>query len=271
MKLGLLGCGSIGGYVATTVDRGAVAGVELAVITDADRKKADSLLKKLRKKPKIAENVDEMLSSDVGVILEAASQGAVKEYAVRILQSRKPLIIMSVGALADEKLLSAVEREVNAGARVFIPSGAICGLDGVKSAKNAGIDSVTLTTTKPANTLKENDYIKKQGLNLSDVPGKTVVFEGSAREAAKAFPQSINVSIALSLAGIGVEKTKVKIIADPHTKTNSHEVSVKGKFGELHAVTNNLPFPENPKTSYLAALSALAMLKEISVGMCVGN
>ena len=128
-----------------------------------------------------------------------------------------------------------------------------------------------MTTTKPPKALEGAPYIVKNKINLNTITTKTIIFEGSALEAVDAFPANINVAASLSIAGIGAEKTKVKIVADPNTGKNMHEIVVEGVFGKLTTSTENLPSPNNPKTSYLAVLSAISMVKKIVGNVKVGN
>jgi aspartate dehydrogenase len=204
--------------------------------------------------------------------VEAASQEAVRDYAKAILNSGKDMLIMSVGALADHKFLDELIAIAQAkGAKIYLPSGAIAGLDGLKSAKEAGIEEVTLTTRKPPKSLVDAPYVKEKCIHLKNLKKEMLIYEGPAREAVKFFPANVNVAASLSLAGIGPEKTRVRIIADPKIDRNIHEIFVKGEFGELEVKTRNVPSPENPKTSYLAALSAIATLKKISNNIQVGT
>jgi aspartate dehydrogenase len=271
MKAGLIGCGSIGSYVAKALDDGAVEGMELAYLCDIDEKKAAALAGKLKKKPTAVPNVEEMLAGGADVIIEAASREAVKQNAVKILKHKISFVVMSVGAFADDKLLTQVKKTLKNGGRLYLPSGAIAGLDGIKSAAAGGIKKIELTTTKPVKALEDSKYLKEKGISLQGLKKPKTVFEGNAREAAKAFPKTINVSVALSLAGIGLEETGVRIIADPKAKVNAHEIKVEGESGGLTTKTTNTPMPGNPKTSYLAALSAVATLKNITSGIRVGN
>lgn len=271
MKVGLIGCGSIGSCVAKTLDDGGVPGMILASIYDIDEDKAVGLSKTLARKPHTTSSVREMIDLGTELIVEAASQEAVREHAREILRAGVSLVVMSVGAFTDDALIKDVEEAVCGGARLYLPSGAVCGLDGVKSAAVVGIDEVELTTTKPADTLKDVGYVKEKRVNLDGITESVVVFEGSAREAAKSFPKSINVSVALSLAGAGLDKTRVRIVADPNTKTNKHEIKVSSKAGKITTQTVNTPTPSNPRTSYLAAFSAIATLKNIAGNIRVGN
>jgi len=161
-------------------------------------------------------------------------------------------MIMSVGALADDALfreMKKIAREKNL--RIYIPSGAIVGLDGINATKLIQIDSVEITTRKNPETL---------GVNVKE---ETVLYDGPAIEGVKRFPKSVNAAATLGLAGIGLERTKLRVIADPGVDKNIHEVRVNGDFGEFKTITKNVPSPQNPKTSWLAALSAIATLEKI--------
>jgi aspartate dehydrogenase len=149
------------------------------------------------------------------------------------------------------------------GCRIYLPTGALCGVDGLSSAAVEGISEVTLTTRKPPFALEDAVYIKEKGIDIKNLSEPTVVFEGSAKEAVKQFPKNVNVAATVSLAGIGFEKTRVKIIADPNTDMNHHRIIAKGKFGSMSAEMNNVPFERNPKTSRIAAQSAIAAMKKI--------
>jgi len=273
LGVGLIGCGAIGTVLAYAIDRGQAGSAHLVMVYDRIAEKSNILSKKLVRKPKIAENFEELIAcKDVNLIVEAASQEAVRAYALRILMAGKDLMIMSVGALVDSELAEEVRRcAMESGKRVYIPSGAIAGLDGVKAAVIGKVDSVTLTTRKPPEGLKDASYIKEKKVNLEKLKSPTLIYEGPASEACKLFPANVNVAAALGLASIGVEKTKVQIIADPSIKRNIHEVKVKGEFGELKTRVENVPLIDNPKTSRLAALSAIATLKKISEPLTIGT
>ncbi|MEM3464355.1 MAG: aspartate dehydrogenase, partial [Candidatus Bathyarchaeia archaeon] len=177
--------------------------------------------------------------------------------------------IMSVGALVDSGLLSEISRTAKEnGRKVYIPSGAVAGLDGLKASAIGKIESVTLTTRKPVEGLMDNPYFMEKTGGKVEKP--TLVYEGPAREACRLFPANVNVAATLSLAGIGAEKTVVRVVADPTISRNIHEIEVKGDFGELRVHVENVPSAENPKTSFLAALSAIATLKRLTEPIVVG-
>lgn len=271
LDVGLIGCGSIGKVLACAIDEGKAGDTRLAMVYDRGTEKAKALFHRLKTKPKIAKNFNELLESrDVELVIEAASQEAVRSYALKVLEAGKSLMVMSAGALVDSKLTGEISRVAKKkGLKIYIPSGAIAGIDGVKSSTIGKVESVTLTTRKPLEGFKDTQYFKqKYGKKIIE---PTLLYKGPATEACKLFPANVNVAATLSLAGIGLEKTMVKVIADPSINRNIHEVEVEGEFGELKVHVENVPFFDNPKTSYLAALSAIATLKKITEPLMIGT
>ncbi|MEM2918328.1 MAG: aspartate dehydrogenase [Candidatus Altiarchaeota archaeon] len=249
-RLGLLGCGNISKGIVKAINEGKI-NFRVTSLFDTNLEKAKELAKDIKPKPKIAKNIEEFLR-EVDIVFEGASQDAVFEYAEKILSKKKELVIMSVGALVNENFFEKLKKiaEKNR-VCIYIPSGAILGVDGLKAAKISKCEEVVLTTRK-----------NPKSFGLKNKKEK-IIFEGSAKEAVVKFPRNINIAATLSLAGIGFKKTKVKIISDPKVKENIHEVYVRGNFGEFLIRTKNLPSLENPKTSYLAVLSAISILRKI--------
>ena len=273
LKVALIGCGTIGTVLARAIDRGEAGEVELAWLYDLKPEKSATLAKKLRSKPKLAKNATEIFADkSTDLVIEAASQLAVEQYSLDVLKSNKDLMVMSVGAFGDEKLLAHVSEEARrAGRRVHVPSGAILGVDGIKAAALGGVQRAILTTRKPPKALAYSAHVKKKGIKLTKLRKPLLVYEGSAREAVKAFPESVNVAATLSLVGIGFDKTRVRIVADPRLNRNVHEIRVQGKAGEFITEARNVPSPENPRTSYLAALSAIRALRNLTETMRIGT
>ncbi|MEM2111106.1 MAG: aspartate dehydrogenase [Candidatus Bathyarchaeia archaeon] len=268
-----MGCGVIGNVIADAIDSGKAGDLELIAVYDIILERAEKLACRLSKKPILAKDADEMFErEDVRIVIEAASQEAVRQYTVKALMKNKDLMIMSTGALLDDALFKQILTLAQSkGRKIYVPSGAIVGLDNVKSAAMGPIEEVMLTTRKPPLSFEGAPFIKKRKIDLSSLKEPLVLYEGPAREAVKLFPQNVNVAASLSLAGVGADKTKVRIITDPGIKEIIHEIHVKGAFGELTTKTINKPFPSNPKTSYIAALSAIATLKKISGSIIVGT
>jgi aspartate dehydrogenase len=247
MKLGIIGCGAIGTDVAFAAD----SFPEIKKIYLFDKVKEASALLDKRLNKSTQTSIESMIEKS-DVIFEAASQKAVLMYAKKILEKGKDLIIMSIGSLCHDDFrreLIKIAKKNNC--KIYLPSGAVCGIDGVLSASIDKIDKVTLVTTKPPSAL--NKKFDK----------RTVIFRGSAREAVEKFPKNINVAANLSLAGIGFDETYIEIVVDPVATRNSHKILAHGRFGRLRAIVENMPHPNNPGSSFLASLSAIATLKRI--------
>jgi aspartate dehydrogenase len=228
-----------------------------------------ALIDSLQHKPARLKLEELVALSDV--VVEAASQKAVPAIARATLEKGKRLMIMSVGALADREFYAEVKALAKEhGSLVYLPSGAISGLDGLKSASIGTIQSVTLTTTKNPSGLKGAPFILENKIDLDLLAGPTLIFEGSALQAVRAFPANVNVAATLFLAA-GEGEVKVKIVADPNIHVNRHEIVVEGDFGRISTLVENVPSPRNPKTSYLAALSAIATLRSIVEPVKIGT
>lgn len=260
LKIGIIGVGNIGRQIIKAVNNKMVE-LDISAVFDLSKENLNRSAKLTDKPIYTTQDFDKFISSNMDLVVESASQKAVNDYAVKVLNFRKNLIIMSVGALVDSDLLEKIMHitETN-NLKVFIPSGAIGGIDAIRSANIDDIESVCLTTTKPPKNLGIKEKLNK----------KIIIYEGSAREAVKKFPKNINVVATLSLAGIGFDRTRVKIIADPNVEVNIHKINVKGSFGDMEFEFRNLPSPENPRTSYLAALSIIAALKNMQSKICIG-
>ncbi len=268
MKIGLIGCGAIGRTIAVAMDH--TEAITAIFLFDRSEESARSLATRLEKAVHV--NSIEVLINNCELVVEAASQAAVQEFAPQVLWAGRDLLLMSVGALADDKLadhLRRIAREKKC--KIYIPTGAIAGVDGVRCAAEGRIDEVMLETRKPPRALVGNETVERMGIDLDNLNEEVVLFDGTARQACKDFPQNINVAAALSLAGVGFDGTKVRIIADPNVSTNQHTITLKGSFGEMRSWVSNYPCPDNKKTSYLSALAAISMVRKISSGFWVGS
>jgi aspartate dehydrogenase len=271
-RVGLIGCGTIGSQLAIAIDNGSITNASIVSLFDAIETYAAELADRLTSRPKAYSEFEEFVDSDVDVFVEAASQDAIRKYAKHILENGKDLMIMSVGALADYSFLSELLQVASSkDSRIYLPTGAIAGIDAIRSVKEH-LESVTLTTTKNPNALAGAPFFERNKINIVDLKEKVVIYEGPASEAVKAFPANVNVAAILSLAGIGASKTQVKIVADPLTDRNEHEIVATGKFGKIQIIVSNVPSPRNPKTSFLAVLSSIECLRSIcSDGMRIGS
>lgn len=244
-KVGIIGCGAIGTVISRAVERRIVECDEL-ILYDYKIEKAEKLKRSLHVPVTVVKSLEEMIKLKPSVIVEAASQQAVRDYINRILAENIELIVMSVGALLDLKVKSK---------KIHIPSGAIGGLDAISSAALAGVDEVVLTSRKNPMALEMDNREEK------------LVYEGTAKEAVRRFPRGMNVAATLALT-TQPEKVRVKIISDPKVDRNVHEIKIKWKHGDMFLKFANDPHPENPKTSALAAWSAINLLKETLDKVC---
>lgn len=238
--VGVIGCGAIGTLIVEAVEKHIVA-CDRLILYDNDVARAERLHRLLHVPAVVVKSVDEMINLKPAVIVEAASQQAVREYVGKVVAAGIEMIVMSVGALLDVGVKSSL---------VHFSSGAIGGLDAISSADLAGVDEVLLTTHKNPKVLEMNNRQAK------------TVYEGGAEEAVERFPREMNVAATLALT-VGREKVKVRVVSDPKVKRNVHAIKVKWKHGDMLMRFSNDPHPENPKTSALAAWSAIRLLKDI--------
>ncbi|HJT85917.1 MAG TPA: aspartate dehydrogenase [Nitrososphaeraceae archaeon] len=268
-NISIIGCGAIGSELALSVDKTMNENISISSLLDIKLENAEGLKSKLsNNNPLVFNNFSDYIKSanfkDVNLVIEAASQNALTNYLNDIILLKKDLLVMSVGAFANAEFFSQVVKNVEKNdINLYLPSGAIAGIDAIKSVKSS-ISYLTLTTTKNPNSLKDSPFFKKNNITVDAIKKRTLIFEGSAIEAVENFPANVNVAALLGLTGIGLEKTKVNVIADPSLRINKHEIKVIGKFGELIIRVKNIPSSTNPKTSYLAILSIIESLRSIT-------
>jgi aspartate dehydrogenase len=267
LMIGVIGCGTIGAEICRAIDKGIVP-ARLVGICDIDLPKTNDLLRSLEKGAPVMDQAELIKASEL--VVEAVSKIVAPSIIREVLGCSKDVLVMSVGGLLEgtDELLELAKSK---GKHIYVPSGAIAGLDAVKGAIVGSVSKVTLTTRKPPAGLKGAPYIVEHEIDLESLQERTVIFSGPASQAVLGFPANVNVAAALSLAGIGSEKTIVRIIADPDCDKNTHEIEVEGEFGKLLARTENVPAPFNPKTSQLAALSAIGLLQRITSSLVVGT
>ncbi|CAM3306840.1 aspartate dehydrogenase [Nosocomiicoccus ampullae] len=252
MNIGLIGAGAIGRFLLNHMK--SQDNLHVTSILVRDEEKYHYLVDEYN--VELYTNLNDFLKSNIDIVVEAANVEAVKYYLKDVLNI-KDMMVISIGAFSDTSLLEDVKENQH---KLYLPSGAVGGLDLIQNVKTLEhLNSVTLTTTKPAASLLDDE-----------VSEPTVVFEGVAKDAIDKFPKNMNVSIILSLAGLGIDETKVRLIADPNATKNTHHVKIEGEFGEATIEIKNNPLKENPKTSALAALSVLSTLERIENNIIIG-
>jgi aspartate dehydrogenase len=265
LRVGVVGLGVIGRQVCRAVD-GGMTGVVLAGATTRRRDAGEAFLAGLAS-PVPFFALDELVGAS-DLVVEASTQAHLAEIAPKTLGAGRDLVVLSCGGLLGrDDWVALAERT---GARILVPSGAIAGLDGVKGGAIGAVSSVTMETRKPPQGLAGAPWIVQQKIDLDSIREETLIFEGPASEACRAFPANVNVLAALSLAGIGPERTRTKIYAVPGLARNMHRIRVEGEFGALRIEVENVP-SENPRTGRLSYLSTIALLRDLGASLRVGT
>ncbi len=257
LNIGLIGGGAIATFLLEEIEQKDIKEIYIRSVLVRDLQKYAHLEKY---GITLYTDVEEFLDSQIDLVVETATVEAVREIIPTVLK-KKDVILISIGALVDDDFLQELKAIAKLHKRsLYLPSGAIGGLDLLQNANALnGVERVTLTTRKPAHTLTDEP-----------LTGEKVIFSGSAREAIAKFPKNVNVAIVLSLAGIGMDKTEVQVVADPNTNKNAHTIVTKGVFGSSEMTVTNEPLPSNPSTSYLAAMSVLSTCLSQSKMVCIG-
>ncbi len=259
MNIGLIGAGAIANFLLQQLNESEQKALCIQSVYVRDKEKYAVLVERFG--VTLYTDFNAFLASNIDIVVEAATIEAVRELVPAILK-QKPVVLISIGALADEELLQQLNTlAIEHRHALYLPSGAIGGLDLLQNAAALGtVTSVNLITRKPASSLMDEVIEEAK-----------VIFEGTAREAIRKFPKNMNVSIVLALASMGFDDTKVRLVADPHVTQNIHQVEIAGDFGEAMFMIKNNPLPQNPKTSYLAAMSILGTLKRINTQLIIGG
>lgn len=268
LRIGIVGCGAIGGGIARYILKGLKKDCQLTGLYDIEYGRVERLRRGLSAGPIGKSSLQSLLKS-CDLMIEAVNANSTREIVRGALLQKRNVIAMSVGKLLDAQDLFDLARK--RGCHLLIPSGAIAGIDAIKSASLARIRKINLTTRKPLNGFANNPYLIKKGVDLAAIKKETVLFKGNVAAAVKFFPQNINVAATLALASQAKDKITVCIMTSPEYKNNSHEVEIIGDFGRIVTRTDNVVSPENPKTSYLAVLSGMQTLKQFCQGTGIGT
>lgn len=268
MNIGILGCGAIGRGIARYIVQNPEGSWRLTGVYDIDQQRAGKLAVELSQSNLKKASLTELIQ-DCDLMVEAINAPDTRDIIEEALSSRKHVLALSAGKLLDAGHL--FELAARNRCQILIPSGAISGIDAVKSGALTPVKQITLTTRKPVSGFQGVSYIQEKGIDLEAIKEETVIFEGGVADAVKHFPQNINVAATLALACGAPSKLTIRIITSPEYTFNSHEIEMTGDFGRLVTKTENRVSPENPKTSYLAVLSALRTLKDFCEGKRIGT
>jgi aspartate dehydrogenase len=264
MRIALIGGGTIAQLVLEHVRSAALGTFEVVALMGrtGGAPRASKLAQQFA--VRYVERREELLAQRPQAVIEAASHEAVRQHLVPLLEAGVGVVVLSAGALVDDAIRAAAEQAAaRSGALLFVPSGGIGGLDALKTACLAGVDEASIEVAKPPAAWKGIPYVEQNGFRLDALKGPVLLFEGSAREGVPHFPQNVNIAAILSLGGIGADRTRLRVVADPGLVLNTHTIRVSGRTGRFTLVLENVPAPENPKTSWLACYSALAALRAL--------
>lgn len=266
LRVGIAGFGAIGRKVASRLDEG-IPGLSLAAVSARDVSRTQAIVAGFRKPvpvvplAKLAELAD--------IVVECVPAAAFMEVAEPALRAGRILVVISVGALIAHIDLKDVARR--AGGRIIVPTGALLGLDAVQAAAEGAIRSVRMITRKPPDGLAGAPYLLENRIEVDGLSAPKKVFEGTAREAVRGFPANVNVAAALSLAGIGPDRTTIEIWADPTLDRNTHTIDVESDSANFTLSIANVPSAENPRTGKITALSIIAALRKLGSPLQVGT
>ena len=264
-SIGIVGCGTIGRAILQAVQDGRLD-VPVAGVTSRTEATARAWLATLRDPPPYLP-LGELVAA-AGLLVEASGGETVPELARAAFAAGKDLMAISVGALLEHpELLDEARRT---GCRLLLPSGAIAGVDGIKSACAGRVEHVTITTRKPPQGLAGAPYLVQRGIDPLGFTEETEVYHGPVREACRGFPANVNVSATVSLAGLGPDRTMIRILAVPGLQRNCHTIEVEGEFGQLRVEISNIP-TENPKTGRLTAMSIIRSIADAMDPVRVGT
>jgi aspartate dehydrogenase len=266
LKVGIIGYGTLGKSIAGLIEAEQAGNIVLkSILVRNSPNTNDSSINNFI----ITDDEDGFFDQNLDIIIEAAGHNALQLYGEKALATGSNLIILSVGALSDidfyERLQKAAKENNK---QIHIPSAAIAGLDRIAAGALGEIEEITLITRKP--TKSWYGTIAEEKVDLETITEPYCIFDGNARSASKLFPESVNVSATLSLAGIGFEKTKVQVYVDPTIKCNTHTILAKGFFGKVEISVENTPFKQNPKSSPIVAMSVAMVLKNLTSSIVIG-
>jgi aspartate dehydrogenase len=265
LRVAIAGLGPIGKGAAEALDQG-IDGLSLAAVSVQNPEKHHNWLGTLKKPPAVLPI--EGLSDVADIVIECAPAKLLRSIVAPFVEAGKTAIVLSAGALLENEDLIDLARKN--GGQIVVPTGALIGLDAVTAAAVGDIHSVRMVTRKPVKGLAGAPFLVENNIDIETITEPLKIFDGTAREAAKGFPANLNVAVALSLAGIGPDRTRLEIWADPALTRNVHRVEVDSDAAKFSMSIENIP-SENPKTGRITALSVIALLRKQRAALRVGT
>jgi aspartate dehydrogenase len=266
VKVGIAGFGTIGSIVGRALDEG-LDGLSLEAVAGGDRGRTVAALSRLGRPVDVVTIAE--LARRCDVIVECAPSEVFDSIARPVLQAGRILLTVSAAALLRHPDL--IELAKSSGGRIILATGALLGLDAVRAAAEGHIQSVTMITRKPPKSLRGAPYLLANHIDIDHLSAPLKLFDGSAREGALGFPANVNVAAALALAGIGPDRTRLEIWADPSLSRNTHTIKVEADSARFGMTIENVPSPDKPGTGRITALSVIAALRALTATLRVGT
>jgi len=263
----IAGLGAIGLSLARSLDGGKVPGFRLVAVASRDVEKARQAVANFATVPDVRTSPADLVNADI--IIEAAPASAFLNIARPAIAAGRLFVACSGGALMRN--MELVDEAARCNARIIVPTGAIIGLDAVRAAAQGTIHTAVIETRKAPKGWVGAPYLIANGITLDNLQEALCIFEGNALEAAVGFPANVNVAAALAMAGIGPEKTQVRLFADPAVQRNTHHITVDSDVARFSMTIEGIPNPDNPRTGLLTPLSVIACLRSLHETLRIGS
>lgn len=259
-KVALIGCGNLGSIIAREIQLQLCNAYEIIGLYDRDLQMAEKLANQTD--CPACNSLEQLLIQEADYVIEATTPDVLKKIAPLVLESGSDMIVLSVGAFADETFARMIqEKAAELNRKIYIASGAIGGFDIMQAAMAQGTVEASIYNIKSPEALEGAPYLEGKPLSQTETE---IIFTGNAIEAIKAFPKNVNVAVALAIATVGADQTKVIMQSEPEKKLNTHRIDLKGDFGYAQIEITSTPSPENMRSSAIAAYSVVAKLKNLS-------
>ncbi|MEM9141218.1 MAG: aspartate dehydrogenase [Pseudomonadota bacterium] len=267
MDVAICGLGAIGMAVARALDKGEIEGMRLTAVSANDKDRARSRVADFAAAPDVVDATD--LAAHADIVIECAPKAIFVPLAKSVVEAGKIFMPLSCGVLLGN--MDLIDTAKRTGGRIIVPTGAIIGLDTIRAMAVGELHEVTLTTRKPPRGLEGAPHLVDNNISVEGLTEPKLVFKGSAREAAIGFPANVNVAAALSLAGIGPDRTTIEVWADPGVDRNHQSVRAVSDSADCEMQIRNIPTEENPRTGRITALSVIACLQRMTAPMVAGT
>jgi len=271
LKVGIIGLGAIGREVANRIESGKVGEAQLVSLLCRDKNKNLLLSADQSEhfKSIITDDIDEFFAAQPDIVIEAAGQPTLKHYGEMVLAKGIDLLVSSIGLFTDDRALTQfIETAERSGAKILLSTGALPAVDWMSAASLSEVNNISITQTKPVTSWKNTPA--EEFIDLNSLQDPTCFFEETARESANLFPKSSNISAMLALATIGLDQTKVKLVADPTSEIMNTYIDFDSTVGKLQVNWQGVPSITNPSTSADVPLAIVKCIRNLSSSINYG-